>query len=833
MIILSQFNLRLLLCCVLQLFLLFVSTSRSSAEIDYGDLPSEFVPPAGWADDTWTDPGGWTVIDVTQEGILPNLPNVDTAAKLNSLINSSRDYRILFFPEGDYYFTTNVVIARDGVRIAGEGVDKTKFYQDGCEFRFKGSGSSTKILSARPSRGDQIIHTVDSNQFQVGDYVMPLVQFPFGANNNSDSFLQEMSEAGRGQIVRIESITGDFLNVNDPLGLDYAELGADGQPLWPDPRLEKINMTKDVGIENVYIEKDRADNRDTIEFDRVTNGFVRGIRSFFTDNKTVEIRRSYRVFVEGNNISQGFRKQSGGKAYGIHFSAHATRCFAFNNKLERLRHAIVFQQGANHCVAAYNHTLSNILLHGNYANNNLIEGNVADAAINFDAVHGINGPYNFIFRNRVIDPTNGEIDPETGELDPNKGSKGLGVFKGATPKVVVGNVTGRLRLENEEWHGANYGVEGTYYDEDFIEWGQLSDGSELPDSLFRTSSPDFMEGYEWPVAGPGLEDPRWGAGNSIPAADRDISVVPLFGDQITVPPPGNQQPVVTITSPSNNENFPDSPASITVSVSATDSDGSIEKVELRQNGILVDSDISAPYEFNLTGLEEGAYEFEARAFDNENAIKSTSVTISVGEVSNLAPIVSFETPNNGSSIVAGSDLYVKVNASDADGKVSNVWLYIDDGLVRKEGVAPYEWGKEDQSDDALAGMEEGTYIFKAVASDKEGLENFVEITVNVIEDESSPEYTGNHVPGAALGIEMAEDEQTLSVVYAHDLSETSMEPLVEVSFDLSTWDSDPNSVEQTSLGTRDGYEFFKATSLTSTEDEAKQFMRVRLVPVAP
>ena len=95
-----------------------------------------------------------------------------------------------------------------------------------------------------------------------------------------------------------------------------------------------------------------------------------------TDNKTVEIRRSYRVFVEGNNISQGFRKQSGGKAYGIHFSSHATRCYAFNNKLERLRHAIVFQQGANHCVAAYNHTQSNILLHGNYADNNLIEGNV-------------------------------------------------------------------------------------------------------------------------------------------------------------------------------------------------------------------------------------------------------------------------------------------------------------------------------------------------------------------------------------------------------------------------------------------------------------------------
>ena len=283
--------LRLLLCSMLQISFFFGAGLRSSAEIDYGDLPTEFVPPAGWADDSWIDPGGWTVVDVTQEGILPNLPNVNTATKLESLINSSRDYRILFFPEGDYYFTSNVVIARDGVRIAGAGINKTKFYQDGCEFRFKGSGSSTKILSSRPTRGDKTIHTVDADELRVGDYVMPLAQFPFGANDNSDSFLQEVSEAGRGQIVRVESISGDILSVNDPLGLDFAELGADGQPLWPDPRLEKINMTKDVGIENVYIKKENADNRDTIEFDRVTNGFVRGIRSFFTGGFNPEVQR--------------------------------------------------------------------------------------------------------------------------------------------------------------------------------------------------------------------------------------------------------------------------------------------------------------------------------------------------------------------------------------------------------------------------------------------------------------------------------------------------------------------------------------------------------------
>lgn len=458
---------------------------------------------------------------------------------------------------------------------------------------------------------------------------------------------------------------------------------------------------------------------------------------------------------------------------------------------------------------------------------------VADAAINFDAVHGTNGPYNFVFRNRVIDSTNGEIDPETGELDPEKGSKGLGVFKGATPKVVVGNVTGRIRLENDEWQGANFGVEGSNYDEDFVEWGQLSADSELPDSLFLTSSPDFMNGYAWPIEGPDIADPRWGAANSIPAADRDISFVPFYGEIPTIPAPGNQQPTIAITSPSNNANLPNAPANVTVSVSASDSDGSIEKVELRQNGNLVDTDSIAPYEFSLTGIADGGYQFEARAYDNEGAIKNASVTVSVGEVSNLAPIVSFETPTDGSSVTAGTNLYVKVNASDADGKVSNVWLYIDDVLVRKEGLAPYEWGKGDQSDEALANMAEGTYIFKAVASDKDGLESFTEITVNVVEDNVAPQYTGTHVPDAGLSLEMDEVAQTLSVIYAHELSDTSMEPLVEVSFDLIRWKSESSSIEQVSLGVKDGYEFFRATSLTPTGDEVRQFMRVRSVPVGP
>ncbi|MGC1481994.1 MAG: hypothetical protein WA771_15955, partial [Chthoniobacterales bacterium] len=207
------------------------------------------------------------------------------------------------------------------------------------------------------------------------------------------------------------------------------------------------------------------------------------------------------------NISQGWDKGSGGKSYGIHFSNNTTRCYAINNKLKQLRHGIVLQQGANHCVVAYNNTQSNILLHGNYAHNNLIEGNVADAGINFDSVHGANGPYNFVYRNVSI-----------------HASKGIGAFKGETPNVIIGNVSDNYDVRDGDYQAANR-IAGT------VDWGSLPSNPELPDSLLCERFPILLEGNWWPLFGPGA-GPGWGINNTNPAADRDITEITMANLQI-------------------------------------------------------------------------------------------------------------------------------------------------------------------------------------------------------------------------------------------------------------------------------------------------------------
>ncbi len=412
---------------------------------------------------------------------------------INQIINSSTAYRILYFPEGTYYLKSILTITRDGVRLVGAGIDKTKFYQQNSEIRFRSRRQNDLVLplSTSPSRGGATLHTTGANQIKVGDFVQPLAKFPWGGQE--DKFKNEMENVGRGQITVVKEIEGDQISVSEPIGLDFTS--------WPDPRLHVVTMLKDVGMESIHIEKLQADNKDTVEFDRVTNAYLKGVRFFWTHAKTIEVRRSYRLFIENCNISQGWDKTSGGMSYGIHFSVNTTRCYAINNKLKQLRHAIVLQQGANHCVVAYNHTESNILLHGNYAHNNLIEGNVASAGINFDAVHGANGPYNFIFRNVA-----------------SHESKGIGKLNGAAPNVVIGNVSDNYDVRDDDYQAANRSA-------GIIDWGSLPPNPALPPSLLYQRFPIFLEGRWWPLFGPRVGS-DWGYTNTNPAADREIASIP-------------------------------------------------------------------------------------------------------------------------------------------------------------------------------------------------------------------------------------------------------------------------------------------------------------------
>ena len=107
------------------------------------------------------------------------------------------------------------------------------------------------------------------------------------------------------------------------------------------------------------------------------------------------------------------------------------------------------------------------------------------------------------------------------------------------------------------------------------------------------------------------------------------------------------------------------------------------------------------------------------------------ITSDGGGSVNNPPTGSFLTPVDGQNFIVGDDLTVEVNASDSDGSVSNVKLYLNNSLVRQENSEPYKWGDTGQ-DPALTNLTQGSYDLRAVITDNDGAttETSVGIVVN-------------------------------------------------------------------------------------------------------
>ncbi|MFI0429509.1 polysaccharide lyase family 7 protein [Mariniflexile sp. HMF6888] len=99
-----------------------------------------------------------------------------------------------------------------------------------------------------------------------------------------------------------------------------------------------------------------------------------------------------------------------------------------------------------------------------------------------------------------------------------------------------------------------------------------------------------------------------------------------FDELYTGTPSGNNSPSVSITSPSNGVSFNDG-ENVTISASASDSDGSISQVEFFVNGNSIGVDSSSPYSTNWT-IGVGSFNITAVATDNESA-STTSSTVTV------------------------------------------------------------------------------------------------------------------------------------------------------------------------------------------------------------
>jgi hypothetical protein len=125
----------------------------------------------------------------------------------------------------------------------------------------------------------------------------------------------------------------------------------------------------------------------------------------------------------------------------------------------------------------------------------------------------------------------------------------------------------------------------------------------------------------------------------------------------------NDLPNVSLTAPANAATYT-APATISMSASASDVDGTIAKVEFYQGTTLLGTSTTVPYGFTWNSVPAGNYTLTAKAYDNLAAVRtSTAVVVTVRSLTNSAPVA------NNQSVTTNEDTAkaILLSATDSDG----------------------------------------------------------------------------------------------------------------------------------------------------------------------
>jgi hypothetical protein len=150
-------------------------------------------------------------------------------------------------------------------------------------------------------------------------------------------------------------------------------------------------------------------------------------------------------------------------------------------------------------------------------------------------------------------------------------------------------------------------------------------------------------------------------GASTTSATRTVT----FGSSSSPP---NPPPSVSMTAPANGASFT-APATITLSATASDTGGSVTRVDFYRGTTLIGTDTTSPYSLSWTNVAAGNYSLTAVARDNGGATTVSSTRDITVRPANLPTTAVFTPSSNHATVV---DRYVlEVFTAGADTRVAN------------------------------------------------------------------------------------------------------------------------------------------------------------------
>jgi hypothetical protein len=150
----------------------------------------------------------------------------------------------------------------------------------------------------------------------------------------------------------------------------------------------------------------------------------------------------------------------------------------------------------------------------------------------------------------------------------------------------------------------------------------------------------------------------------------------------------NTAPAVSLLTPANGASYT-GPASVALSASASDSDGSISKVDYYAGTNLIGTATTTPYNVTWSSVGVGSYTLTVVATDNQgltNVSSAVQITVNNG---NVPPVVELTAPLSNATFAAGSNLTVSATASDVDGSVTQVEFFNGATLLGIDTTVPY------------------------------------------------------------------------------------------------------------------------------------------------
>jgi hypothetical protein len=331
--------------------------------------------------------------------------NSDSGPAIQNAINSLNTLGggLCYIPAGTYLINQSISLPSN-ISIQGEGTDLTiiNFDLGGSGHGFSAIGTLTgthDTLLLEELKGDQVISVQNASSYQQGDIIRMLP-------DDGNLIFSTWALNSTGQIAIVQDVNGDELTLHQPLRMDY--------PLSMKTVIRKVIPKENISISCLKINRLDETTGQTINIflSYTYNCQVNKIESNLTNYAHISVRYSLHNWISGSYFHHGHNYGSGGKAYGVAIELGSCMNLIDNNVFDNLRHSMLIQAGANANVFSYNYSdnpkrtefpssySGDLVFHGNYPYLNLSEGNtVQNLAI--DNSHGLNGPYNTIFRTRV------------------------------------------------------------------------------------------------------------------------------------------------------------------------------------------------------------------------------------------------------------------------------------------------------------------------------------------------------------------------------------------------------------------------------------------------